>query len=102
MDIPEAWRLYDCKDYFQSSLAAQGWWDEEAQYWFIEPSERLHEDGTREFLIIGGPGVDGIKWGYRRGHPGIWAHYPIEDEFVLLADSASDLQEGCRSGRITV
>ena len=83
-------------------FAEQGWWDDEAQCWFIEPSERVYEDAAREFLVIGRPGVDGIQWGYRQNHHGIWARYPIDDEFVLLADSAAALRDGISSGRITV
>ncbi|MCC6670907.1 MAG: hypothetical protein IT458_07595 [Planctomycetes bacterium] len=102
MEVPEKWRGYDCGDYFQSPVAEEGWWDEEGQYWYIEPAGKLREDAGHQFLVIGGPGVDGIHWGYRKGHRGIWAHYPIEDEFVLLAGSASELREGYSSGRIKV
>ena len=102
MDVPDVWRDYECRDYFESPLAEEGWWDEGGQYWYIEPAERVREDGAREFLIIGGPGVDGIRWGYRKRQRGIWAYYPIEDEFVLLADSATALREGYGSGRIKV
>jgi hypothetical protein len=102
MNVPENWRHYDCSDYFESPLAKRGWWDDESQYWYIQPAQHLREDIAREFLVIGGPGVDGIDWGYRKGHSGIWAHYPIDDEFVLLAGSASELREGYFSGRIKV
>lgn len=102
MDVPENLRRYPCSDYFQSPLAEHGWWDEGGQYWYIQPAERVHEDNAREFLVIGGPGVDGIGWGYRREHQGIWAYYPIGDDFVLLAGSASELREGFASGQITV
>jgi hypothetical protein len=102
MDVPEKWHGYDCSDYFRSPLAHEGWWDDDSQYWYIEPAERVQEDSARDFLVIGGPGVDGIKWGYRKGERGIWAHHPIDDEFVLLAESAAELRDGYRSGRITV
>jgi hypothetical protein len=102
MDVPEKWRGYACADYFGSPLAEQGWYDEDAQFWYIEVAENLREDTEREFLVIGGPGVDGLEWGYRKGHRGIWTYYPIDDEFVLIAASASELGEGYSSGRITV
>ena len=102
MDVPEKWRSYNCDDYFLSPLSENGWWDEPAQCWYIEPADRVLEDARRDFLIIGRPGVDGIQWGYRRGEQGLWAHYPIDDEFVLLARSASELRDGYASGRITV
>jgi hypothetical protein len=102
MDIPDKWRAYDCSDYFRSLLAETGWWDEGGQCWYIEPAERIYEDQSREFLVIGRPGVDGIEWGYRRDHEGVWAHYPIEDVFVLIADSAVRLRDGYSSGAIKV
>jgi hypothetical protein len=102
MDVPAKWRRYKCADYFESPLATHGWWDEGGQYWYIEPAERVYEDKTRGLLVIGGPGVDDIRWGYRKSHPGIWAHYPIENELVRLAASASELRAGYASGRIKV
>jgi hypothetical protein len=100
MDVPEHWREYNCGDYFASPTAEEGCWDEGAHCWYIEPAERVHEDSSREFLVIGRPGVDGIKWGYRKGRHGIWAYYPIEDEFVIFADSASELRIRYLSGRL--
>ena len=38
MDVPEKWDSYNCGDYFRSPLSQQGWWDEEGQGWYIEPS----------------------------------------------------------------
>jgi len=102
MDTPQKWREYECGDYFQSPLAEYGWWDEESQCWYVEPADSVYEDGVSGLLVIGGPGVDGIRWGYRRDQPGVWAHYPIEDEFVLVAASASELRVGYSSGRIQV
>jgi len=99
MEVPEKWAGYECGDYFQSPLAERGWWDGDSQYWYIEPAPNLREDPAREFLVIGGPGVDGIRWGYRRHRAGVWAHYPIDDDFVLLAATAAELQSGVSSGR---
>lgn len=102
MNVPEKWRPYNCSDYFLSPLAVTGWWDPVGHCWYLEPAERVYEDPVRELLVIGRPGVDGIEWGYRRNCEGLWAHYPIENEFRAVADSVSDLREGYGSGRITV
>lgn len=102
MDVPEKWRKYTCSDYFQSTLAETGWWDPKGQYWYIEPADRIREDLAREFLIIGGPGVDGIEWGYRMNHAGIWAYYPIEGRFEFLATAVSALKDGYSTGQIRV
>jgi hypothetical protein len=102
MEVPEKWRAYNCGDYFQSPLSETGWWDSEGQCWYIDRAENIREDPLRDFLIIGRPGVDGIEWGYRRGRSGIWAHYPVEGDFRLVADSVSALRGGYGSGRVTV
>jgi hypothetical protein len=102
MDVPRRWRSYDCTDYFASSLARTGWYDEESRCQYIEPASSVREDPARELLVIGRPGVDGIEWGYRRGLRGLWAHYPIENRFVHLASTAQELRDGYATGRITV
>jgi hypothetical protein len=99
--MPERWRGYSCSDYFGSDLAEHGYWDEASQYWCIRPSDQIHEDPDLGFLVIGGPGVDGISWGYRPGQSGVWA-YPIEGRFVWLAPTACDLLQGWLAGTITV
>jgi hypothetical protein len=90
LDVPNKWLACSCSDYFLSPLSETGWWDPEGQCWYVEPATRVREDTSRGFLVIGRPGVDGIEWGYRRGKPGVWAHYPIKDGFRLLAESALD------------
>jgi hypothetical protein len=100
--VPERWRDYGCFDYFASPFAEQGYYDEAGQYWYIVPADEVYEDSERPFLVIGGPGVDGINWGYRAGQTGLWAYYPLDQEFVWLAPTAKALLEGWRSGAITV
>jgi hypothetical protein len=102
MDIPSSWRDYPCSDYFECALAQSGWFDESGEYWYIEPATRVTEDADVGLLVIGGPGVDGILWGYRKAMPGVWAYYPIDGEFVWLAESATALRQGYASGEITV
>jgi hypothetical protein len=102
MSVPERWREYSCEDYFTSPIAATGYWDEPGQYWYFWPAERVVEDTEREFLVVGSAGVDGINWGYRKGHRGLWAFYPIDGEFALLAPTFEQLVDGWLSGRLTV
>ena len=47
MDVPERWREYRCGDYFNSPLAATGYFDEPGQYWYIHPAEQVIEDVGR-------------------------------------------------------
>jgi hypothetical protein len=102
MNVPHRWRDYQCGDYFGSPLAATGYFDELGQFWYIQPAEQVVEDVARDFLVIGGAGVDGIAWGYRRGQSGLWAWYPIDSEFVWLAPTTEALIQGWLAGTITV
>jgi hypothetical protein len=100
--LPSRWQTFNCADYFNSSLAEHGYWDEPAQYWYIWPAGRIYEDRDLQFLVIGSAGVDGINWGYRLGHGGLWAWYPIDAAFVALAPTAEAFLQGWLSGSITV
>jgi hypothetical protein len=84
MEIPERFNDYRCSDYFASEQFTRGVWSESEQLWLIASADEVVEDPSREFLIIGRPGVDGIKFGYRRDQDGLWAHYPIGDFLLLL------------------
>jgi hypothetical protein len=101
-DIPNAWQAFPCSDYFVSGYAKTGWWDAASQCWYILPAERSHVGLFGRLLIIGSPGVDGIRWGYRLDHSGLWAHYPIDNEFRFVAPTVSALHVGYASGQITV
>lgn len=98
---PERWRPFHCDDYFASEYVRQGYWDELGQYWYLEPFDRIFENEERAFLVVGGAGVDGIQWGYRRGHLGFWA-YPIDGDFVLLASTVDAFMHGWLAGEITL
>jgi hypothetical protein len=88
MRIPEQWRDYPCQDYFSSRLATEGFWDEHAELWLIEPAERLAEVEEAEFLQVGRPGVDDVGFGYRKTQRGFWALYRNGHRgFVFLAES---------------
>jgi hypothetical protein len=100
--MPERWRCFGCSDYFSSAMAEHGYWDEAAQYWYVWPSDQIYELPDLEFLVIGGPGVDGVDWGYRAGHEGVWTYYPIGREFVWLVPTVDALMRGWRSGNVKV
>jgi hypothetical protein len=91
---------FDADEYLNSGDYREGVFDEDAQIQLIEPPERAIE--REGFLVIGRPGVDGIEWGYRKGMPGIWAYYPIDDEFRRLASDLEQFLDGWYRGEITV
>jgi hypothetical protein len=100
--VPVRWCDYNCADCFSSSFAASGYFDSQAQFQYILPVTDVYEDSSRNFLVVGGPGVDGITWGYRRGERGLWAWYPIRGEFVQLSPTIELLLEGWLQGSVKV
>jgi len=86
-NLPADLSNYRCSEYLASRWASEGLWDESAQLWLLEPLSRAQELLDCGFLQVGRPGTDGIGFGYRAGHDGFWAYYPIEQHFQLLAPS---------------
>lgn len=93
---------YNCVEYFAGGWAEKGHYDEAAQYWVISPLNDLNPEHRLGFFAVGRAGVDGVLFGYRYGHRGLWAFYPSTQEFRLLAPTIAALVEGWRSGAITV
>lgn len=93
---------YHCIDYFGDGWAENGYFDEASQTCLVSPFRDLHPEQRTGFFAIGGPGVDSIRFGYRYGHHGLWAFYPITKEFVFLAPTLATLVEEWCSGKITV
>ena len=102
MAVPAHLAGYPCDDYFGSEYARAGFWDEASQVQVVVTAAAVEELPGRAFLAIGRPGVDGILFGYRADRPGLWAYYPIEGDFRLLAATVVDLVRGWASGDISV
>jgi hypothetical protein len=102
MKIPDQFKDYNCREYFNSQKFARGFYDERAGFWTVYADTNIREHPELEFLAVGGPGCDGLEWGYRKGHPGLWVFYPIEQRFELLAPTLAELFDGWYSGRIKV
>ncbi len=102
MQVPAHLRGYACDDYFASEWAERGFWDDPSQLTLIVPAAEVEERPELQLLVVGRPGVDGILFGYRVGHPGLWAYHPIDREFVLMAPSVAELVEGWLSGKLAV
>ena len=52
--------------------------------------------------MIGSAGCDGIDFCFRQGLRGIWAYYPVEGDYVLVAANLKALEEGWLNGSISV
>jgi hypothetical protein len=98
--IPFQYRAFRCAEYFQRYR--EGRYDTDSQLWFIAPVSELLIDENRGALAIGRPGVDGIDFCYRAGLEGIWAYYPIESNWTLVATSLRELEQGWLNGSISV
>ena len=72
------------------------------QYYIIRPSSEWVYSKERSWLCIGGPGVDGIEFGIKMHECGVYAYYPIDNEYTLMADLAEHLYEQWISGKISV
>ncbi len=89
-------------EYKSCDAPDNGFYSASDEYWIIRPNHEWEHDSNREWLCVGGPGVDGIEFGYLKGKSGIYAYYPIVDEYSFLADSADELIKGWIESRITV
>ena len=102
VELEEIRSRYSCADYLDGPYADTGFFDRRGQFELITPVEESEEKLGSSFLAIGRAGVDGIEFGYREGQQGVWAYYPIDDQFSLLAPNVMHLVEGWSSGEIKV
>ncbi len=93
---------FSCGDYFKSAWAVSGLYDHSSQLMFILPASDIELVEAEQFLGVARPGVDGILIGYRAGHPGIWAYYPISGEFKFMSPTFSAFVEGWFGGSLSV
>jgi len=102
MDVPERWREYSCEEYFYDGWSVRGHLDERTQTWVIHALAEAYEEAEFEFFAVGRSGWDGIDFGYRKGHTGLWAFYPIDCEFKFMASTVTELVEAWCSSRLNV
>ena len=100
MRTPEKFKKYNCEEYFSSFI--DGFYCELQQLWVISPLDEIEENIEVNFLSIGRSGWGGIDFGYRIEEKGLWVYYPIEKEFLLVAEDIPKLVEGWQSGRIAI
>ena len=86
----------------QVKHSERGFFDKESQTLLIMPITEVYEDTTVKFFATGRSGADGIDFGYRKRHEGLWVYYSIDDEFKYMAESIIELKEGWCSGKLFV
>ncbi|RBP40424.1 hypothetical protein DES53_108131 [Roseimicrobium gellanilyticum] len=102
MSIPEEYRPFACREYFEDGWSAQGHFDEDSQTLVIVPLDRSYVASEISFFAIGRSGLGGIDFGFRIGHQGLWAYHPIDQEFQFMAPTVAALVEGWCSGKLSI
>ena len=90
----------EARDYFEGYT--DGRYCPLSQLDFIYPEREISPSEDGQVLHIGRPGVDGLQFSYRRGHPGIWVWYPLDHRWVRVAADISTLERDWLSGHLTV
>jgi len=80
----------------------EGFYSENEKYWTIRTRCEWKHDPDREWICLGGPGVDGIEFGVRKGRVGVFAYYALDAEFIVKAESVPELIHGWTNGSIAV
>jgi hypothetical protein len=99
--IPDRYKAYECGDYFEGAWPHEGYFDDASQTLVIVPLNEAYEVAESGFFAVGRSGGDGIDFGYRKNHLGLWAFYPIGEEFKFMADSIRVLVDEWCSGRLS-
>jgi len=110
--VPQRWIDYRCDEYFADNWWSPAKYDRESHLWAGIPEShlwngildytRMYEDLEHRFLAIAGSGCDGIDFGYRQQCEGLWAYYPGEDYFKLMAPTIPALRDGWCGGVLRV
>jgi hypothetical protein len=87
-------------EYFERFRA--GIYDQGSFLQLIFPEDALAIKRNDKDLVIGTPGCDGMDFCFRQGERGVWAYYPYEDRYLLVAGNLQDLFEGWRAGSLSV
>lgn len=93
---------FNAEEYFTNKRFFAGIYDNESHLQLILPEEEIYIFSTEDFLVIGRPGVDGIEFGFRKNQEGIWAYYPIDQRFSLVAANIAELVRGWYAGNVAI
>jgi hypothetical protein len=99
IDALEPWQPASL-EYLQSFVS--GRYDNHSHHWFLLPQSKILIERNGFDLVIGSAGCDLIDFCFRKGMSGVWAFYPIEEEYALLASNLKELEAGWLDGSIAV
>lgn len=102
IESSEALAEFDCQEYFSDGWSESGHFDERSQTQVIVSQSKSYEEQEAAFYAVGRSGAGGIDFGYRKGHKGLWAFYPIERRFKYMAATLEELAHEWCSGRLSV
>ncbi|MVF14841.1 hypothetical protein FT643_22145 [Ketobacter sp. MCCC 1A13808] len=92
---------FKCEEYARGEYA-KGYYDKESYLQLVLPINEAYVSRENTHLVVGHAGADGIEFCYRERQPGIWAYYPIDNDYELKAINIASLVAGWRSGEINV
>ena len=72
------------------------------QSFFLYPVEQVRISANGQTLYIGRRGHEGIEFALRRGTPGVWAWYPIDNDWREMTDTVADLVAQGATGSLKV
>lgn len=82
--VSDRYAAYKCGDYFQSTWSQDGYFDNVSHTVVIAPSSEAYELEKFGFFAVG---RDGVNFGYRKNHFGLWAFDPIVNNFKFMAET---------------
>jgi len=92
---------YQCEEYLSEEYR-DGFYHAGSFLQLVLPADDAYIGEGGSFLVIGHAGFDGIEFCYRLGMQGIWAYYPIDQDFELKANTIKGLVAGWCNDSITV
>lgn len=85
-----------------SEIPKEGYYDQGSYYWYIQKKANWKVDMQRSFLHFGNAGCDGIEFGLGENMNGVWAYYPLNNEFIKKVETVDEFIAGWISGEINV
>jgi hypothetical protein len=89
-----------CEEYFTNYQ--KGFYDQPNSLQLILRLEDSRIDADRGDLVFGHAGVNGIYFCFRQGLEGVFAYYPITDEYVAVSPTIGNFLQRWNEGSLTL